>query len=96
MRNFSFMTNDAIQPHPGCPRTASRCISIENIDLWILIVGSVFIIPVRLSKCTVPGFLISARETLADLQYVDLYPQKKWSDGVNRLLRSLRAARRHQ
>ncbi len=57
--------------------------------------GSVFLIPVRLSNCTIPEIEISDTKTLASLQYVDLFPPSKRSDGLQRLITSLQNAPEH-
>ena len=46
-------------------------------------------IPVRLAECTIPEYSISATETLADLQRVDLFPD--WDSGYQKLLKLLRS-----
>jgi hypothetical protein len=56
--------------------------------------GSIFLIPVRLSKCEIPPIEIDGSRTLKSLQYVDLFPAKNWKSGVDQLvaiIRSLRA-----
>jgi DNA-binding Lrp family transcriptional regulator len=57
--------------------------------------GSIFLIPVRLSKCTIPPFEIDDTEMLDDLQYVDLFPAAKWSAGLQRLIQALQATPHH-
>lgn len=41
-------------------------------------------IPIRLDECDVPRYPIRPGETLADLQYVDLF--RDWADGMRRIL----------
>ena len=57
--------------------------------------GSIFLIPVRLSKCTIPPFEIDATRRLDGLQYVDLFPAAKRSAGLQRLIESLQATPHH-
>jgi hypothetical protein len=57
--------------------------------------GGIFLIPVRLSECDIPLVEIGGAVTLDQLQRVDLFPSANRSDGVNRLLESLRNSSRH-
>jgi len=57
--------------------------------------GSIFLIPVRLSECTVPPIEIDAIRTLDRLQYVDLFPPDQRRGGVQRLVQALHAASEH-
>ncbi len=52
--------------------------------------GSVFIIPVRLSECEAPEIAIDDFRTLSSLQLVDLFPETRRTDGLNRLLQGLK------
>lgn len=47
-------------------------------------------IPVRLDACTIPDRNIGGGETLRDIQSIDMFSD--WKAGVNRLVRSLKAA----
>jgi hypothetical protein len=55
--------------------------------------GSIFIIPIRLSDCSIPHIEIDGTRTLDRIQYIDLFPQDIWSESVNRLLVAIRAGR---
>ena len=57
--------------------------------------GSVFLIPVRLSKCDIPQVEIDGTRTLDRLQYVDLFPASKRPAGLSLLLRELKASPHH-
>jgi len=57
--------------------------------------GSIFLIPVRLSECSIPDLEISATQTLDALQCIDLFPPSKRVDGLNRLVESLQTAADH-
>ena len=57
--------------------------------------GSIFLIPVRLSKCPVPPIKIDATRTLEGLEYADLFPPAQRSAGLQRLIQALRKAREH-
>lgn len=48
--------------------------------------GSIFLIPVRLSECSIPDVEISDTKTLDSLQYIDLFPPSKRNDGFQRLI----------
>jgi hypothetical protein len=64
-------------------------------ELQLLAPGSIFLIPVRFSKCEVPPIEIDANRTLDRLQYVDLFPDSKRAEGISRLLVALRKAPLH-
>lgn len=55
--------------------------------------GSIFLIPVRLSRCSIPHIEIDATRTLDRIQYIDLFPPEVLADNIGRLLQALRAAR---
>jgi hypothetical protein len=57
--------------------------------------GSIFLVPVRLSECEIPDVELDATRTLDRLQYVDLFPDDKRIDGLQRLLTALRRAPSH-
>ncbi len=57
--------------------------------------GSIFLIPVRLSECTIPPIEIDATRTLDRLQRVDLFPAAEWSKGLQRLIKALQATPHH-
>lgn len=52
-----------------------------------------FIIPVRLSDCEVPAIEIDSVRTLDRLQYIDLFPDSKWSEGFQALAAALKQMR---
>lgn len=54
--------------------------------------GSIFIIPVRLSECSVPDFQIDDVNNLSALQYVDLFPESNWDSGVEKICRAVRTS----
>ncbi len=54
--------------------------------------GSIFIIPVRLSRCKIPGFDIDGPTTLHDLKYIDLFPPLERAARLSDLIDSLRSA----
>jgi len=53
--------------------------------------GSVFLIPVRLSKCDIPPLEIDSTRTLDRIQFVDLFPPSKRAAGFHRLRAALQA-----
>ena len=57
--------------------------------------GGIFLIPVRLSDCGIPPIEIDSTRTLRRLQYIDLFPASCWNDGLNQLIKALRAAPHH-
>jgi TIR domain len=57
--------------------------------------GSVFLIPVRLSNCSIPDVEISDTKTLDSLQFIDLFPPTKRKSGLAQLIRSLQSAPEH-
>lgn len=57
--------------------------------------GMVFLIPARLSNCTIPSLEIDDTTTLDHLQYVDLFPQTTRNVEIQNLLKSLRATPDH-
>ncbi len=57
--------------------------------------GSVFLFPVRLSKCEIPPFEIDDTRTLDRLQYVDLFPPAQRKAGLTRLIESIKKAPEH-
>jgi hypothetical protein len=54
--------------------------------------GTVYLIPVRFSECSIPDVSIDSTTTLNDLQYIDLFPATKKRDGLRRLCESLKRA----
>ncbi|MBE0705426.1 MAG: TIR domain-containing protein [Afipia sp.] len=58
-------------------------------------VGSIFLIPVRLSKCDIPQIEIDSTRTLDRLQYIDLFPATVRAAGINRLVQAIQAAPHH-
>jgi hypothetical protein len=57
--------------------------------------GSIFLIPVRLSDCTVPQIEIDGTRTLDRLQYIDLFPDAQKPISMARLLSAIRGAPHH-
>lgn len=57
--------------------------------------GSIYLIPVRMSDCEIPGIEIDDVRTLDRLQHVDLFPPSDAQRGMNRLIEALRAAPGH-
>jgi len=57
--------------------------------------GSIFLIPVRFSKCAIPPIEIDASRTLKQLQYLDLFPASQRTERIRRLVRAIRAAPYH-
>lgn len=57
--------------------------------------GSIFLIPVRLSKCEIPPLEIDSTRTLDRLQYVDLFPPNKRNNGFKRLIKALKQTAYH-
>ena len=51
--------------------------------------GDIFLIPVRLSECTIPPIEIDSTRTLDSLQHVDLFPEGKRANGFEKILSSL-------
>ena len=54
--------------------------------------GSVFIVPIRFSKCDIPPLRIDATLSLDSLQRIDLFPPSKRASGFDALVQSLKAA----
>ncbi|MGH1363893.1 MAG: COR domain-containing protein [Calditrichia bacterium] len=54
--------------------------------------GEIFLIPVRLSKCDIPDIEIDDTRTLDRLQYVDLFPDSKWDENFQKLLKAIQAS----
>lgn len=52
--------------------------------------GSVFIIPVRLSNCSIPRLPIDSTRSLGDLQYVDLFPDNQRGQSMRKLVSALK------
>ena len=57
--------------------------------------GSIYLIPVRLSDCTIPDFEIDSTSNLSSIQYVDLFPEPDRSAGLDSLTKALRQAPHH-
>ncbi|MGE3536592.1 MAG: SUMF1/EgtB/PvdO family nonheme iron enzyme [Candidatus Tectimicrobiota bacterium] len=57
--------------------------------------GSIFLIPVRLSACSIPPIEIDATRNLQDLQYVDLFPAAVRDAALQRIVRALRRTPGH-
>jgi hypothetical protein len=57
--------------------------------------GSIFLIPVRLSPCTIPPVEIDGTRTLDRLQYQDLFPASRYAEGIQKLLAAIRATPHH-
>jgi len=53
--------------------------------------GSIFLIPVRLSKCEIPPIEIDGTRMLDRLQFVDLFPAHKRANGLKSLLDAIRS-----
>jgi hypothetical protein len=51
--------------------------------------GSIFLIPVRLSACSIPRVEIDGARTLDRLQYQDLFPFANYAAGVQKLLKAI-------
>jgi len=49
--------------------------------------GQTFILPIRFSECEIPYIKFDATRRLADIQYIDLFPD--WEVGMARLIASL-------
>lgn len=57
--------------------------------------GSIFLIPVRLSECSVPQIEIDGTRTLDRLQYIDLFPSALRPIGLEKLLIAVRGSPHH-
>jgi len=57
--------------------------------------NTIFLIPVRLSECSIPPIEIGNMRTLDSLQYVDLFPKVKYQSEIKRLLNSIKNAREY-
>lgn len=57
--------------------------------------GSIFLIPVRLSDCSIPPFEIDATRRLDRLQFVDLFPAAKRAANLSKLITAIQAAPNH-
>lgn len=55
--------------------------------------ATIFIIPVRLSPCSVPQIQIDATRTLDSIQYIDLFPASVWSANIARLVSAIKSAK---
>jgi hypothetical protein len=52
-----------------------------------------YILPVRLTDCTIPDIRIDALTTLSSLQHADLFPASQWDRGVRAVLQEIRNGR---
>jgi hypothetical protein len=52
----------------------------------------IYLIPVRLSACTIPHYELGTGRYLDQLQYVDLFPAKTREQGFSRLLDAIRSS----
>ncbi len=57
--------------------------------------GSVFLIPVRLSDCTIPPIEIDATRSLDRLQTIDLFTSATWQHDLARLVQAIRSSPGH-
>jgi adenylate cyclase len=57
--------------------------------------GSVFLIPVRLSDCSIPPIEIDATRMLDRLQHIDLFPAARRDEGIQKLIQAIRSAPKH-
>ena len=57
--------------------------------------GGIFLIPVRLSDCTIPPVEIDATRRLDRLQFVDLFPVAKRAANLKKLITAIQAAPNH-
>ncbi len=48
--------------------------------------GASFLIPIRLSDCEIPSIEIDDVNTLEALHYIDLYPDERREEGLEKLL----------
>jgi len=55
----------------------------------------IFLIPVKLDDCDIPDIEIDDTRTLERLQAIDLFPSMNRAQGLDQLLRSLRATSNH-
>jgi hypothetical protein len=57
--------------------------------------GNIFLVPARLSDCTIPDIEIDDTQTLDRLQCIDLFPSANRTAGIQALLKALRASPNH-
>lgn len=57
--------------------------------------NTIFLIPVRLSECSIPPINIDDTRTLVSLQFVDLFPEENYQSGIKRLLDSIKNVREY-
>ena len=57
--------------------------------------GGIFLIPVRLSDCTIPPLEIDATRRLDRLQFVDLFPPARRAANFKRLIAAIQTAQNH-
>ena len=57
--------------------------------------GSIYLIPVRLSDCTIPSIEIDDVRTLDRIQHVDLFPAAQRANGLQRLIAAIQATPDH-
>ncbi|HLJ26107.1 MAG TPA: toll/interleukin-1 receptor domain-containing protein [Candidatus Angelobacter sp.] len=57
--------------------------------------GEIFIIPVRLSDCKIPPIEIDGTRRLNRIQFVDLFPAGKYSEGIQKLLEAIKDTSHH-
>ena len=67
--------------------------AVDAYRLYAL--GSIFLIPVRLSNCEIPPIEIDGTRVLDRLQHVDLFPDSNHADGLQRLIHAIQAAPKH-
>jgi hypothetical protein len=54
--------------------------------------GEIFLIPVRFSPCEIPSIEIDDTRTLDRLVWVDLFPADKWTEGVHKIVESVKSS----
>lgn len=57
--------------------------------------NTTFLIPVRLSECSIPPINIDDTRTFVSLQFVDLFPEENYQSGIKRLLDSIKNVREY-
>ena len=57
--------------------------------------GSIFLIPVRLSDCEIPTSRSTTPGLWDELHYVDLFPAARRAEGLQKLIKAIKAAPLH-
>ena len=57
--------------------------------------GGIFLVPVKLSACDIPLIKLDATRTLDPVQHVELFPDHKRAENIQKLIAALQATSLH-